>query len=106
MSTPLDPARDHRISLAEAVDLTRRFRHDGPSRLGDAMAFNGPQVMALLSQPGCVGLRIYQGLTAAGEPSLVLVGVDARGDDLTDGMLLDLSFPCPPWCPDGSALKG
>ncbi len=105
MGRPLDPKHDHRVTLPQAAEQARRFRHGGPTRKGDAGAFNATAVRALLDQPGCVGMRYYRATTAAGEDSLVLVGVDADGNDMVDGVLLDFVQPCPPWCSDGNALN-
>jgi hypothetical protein len=49
-------------------------------------------------------LRIYQGRAADGTPALVLVGVDAKGNDMTQGTVLEYSFPCPPFCPEPNDL--
>lgn len=106
MGNPLDPSRDHRISLADAAAQTKAHRDGRPPRLGDSGAFNAKAVLELLQQPGCVGLRYYKGRNKAGESSLILVGVDAEGNDLNTGALLDFAFPCPPFCPDGSPLNG
>ena len=105
MGEPLDPTHDHRVPLKAAAELARRYRQDGALRAGDSGAFNSKPVLELLAQPGCVGLRIYQGRGATGERALVLVGVDAKGDDMTEGVLLDTHLPCPPWCSDDNALN-
>ncbi len=105
MGKPLDPTRDHRISLPEAAEQARRARHGGPYRAGDSGAFNAKAVLELLAQPGCVGLRYYKARNKAGEDSMVLVGVDGDGNDMTEGILLDQGFPCPPYCPDDDALN-
>ncbi|MFI5280837.1 MAG: hypothetical protein ACHQU1_10095, partial [Gemmatimonadales bacterium] len=67
---PLEP-RSHHIPLAEAAAHTRRHRQSiGKPREGDhAGAFHGDQVMALLKQKGCVGLRIYHGRNERGHRS-------------------------------------
>ena len=106
MGKPLDPAHDHTISLEAAAAQTGAYRKGRPSAAGDCGAFNAKPVLELLQQPGCVGVRIYQGLNKAGNASLALVGVDADGNDMTGGMLIDNMMPCPPWCSDGNALNG
>lgn len=103
----LEP-RDHRISLTEAAAHTRRHRQTitGKPREADhAGAFHGDQVMALLRQKGCVALRIYHGRSEGGHRSLVLVGVDQNGDDMTGAQLLEVCWPCPPFCGSGNALN-
>jgi hypothetical protein len=37
----------------------------------------------ILAQPGCVGMRFYYGLNEDGKKTLVYVGMDADGNDLT-----------------------
>lgn len=104
MGKPLEP-RDHRISLPDAAAQAKVHRQGGPHRAGDSGAFNAKAVVELLAQPGCVGLRYYKGRNKAGEDSMILVGVDAKGNDMVDGMLLDGILPCPPFCSDGNALN-
>ena len=104
----LEP-RDHTLSLALAATYTRRHRGaaSGPLKDGDhSHAFHADQVLKLLQQKGCVALRIYQGVDDQGHRAPVLVGVDDAGKDLTSGILLEMGFPCPPWCDETSALRG
>jgi len=96
------PVRDHRISLDAAATLTRRYRDGAGKDPVKAGAFHADQVRQLLAQPGCVALRIYYGRQEDTTPALVLVGLDANDKELTDGgMLLEVCFPCPPFCTDG-----
>jgi hypothetical protein len=78
---PRVPRRDHRISLEKAIDLTQRFRRAAPPAEHGGL-FDAGQVRDLLSQKGCVGLRYYHGIEADGTYHLVIVGVDARGEDI------------------------
>jgi hypothetical protein len=99
------PATDHRVTLADAAAYTRRYREAGSSEVV-AGALDAEQVRALLRQPGCAALRMYYGLTEGGDPTLVLVGVRADGADMTDGIMLQNLFPCPPFCAPPSDLNG
>ena len=90
------PARDHRISLADAAALTKSHRAAKVSE-EKAGAFHKDQVLKLLGQAGCVGLRIHYGRNADGSPALVLTGIDAADNDLT-GDILERHYPCPPYC--------
>ena len=104
----LEP-RDHTVSLALAATYTRRHRTaaSGPLKHGDhGHAFHADQVQKLLLQKGCAALRIYQGADNNGQRAPILVGVDSAGKDLSDGILLQMGLPCPPFCDDASALKG
>lgn len=105
MGRPLDPTVDHRITLAEGADLTSRYRKSGAAKPTESGAFNAKPVLGLLAQAGCVGVRFYRGLTADDAPALVLVGVDAEGNDMTAGIVLDRHLPCPPYCTDDNALN-
>lgn len=110
---PMPPSTDHRVSLKEAVEMVKRFRSSpAPQALGradSAGAFRAGMlpraaVEDLLSQKGCEGVRIYPAHMADGSPTLVLVGVDGNGNDMTAGIILEKVAPCPPYCPGDSPL--
>lgn len=105
MGKPLDPGHDHRISLPDAAAQAKLHRQGGPARAGDSGAFNAKAVLALLAQPGCVGLRYYKGRKKDGDDSLILVGVDGQGNDMVNGELLEFGMRCPPYCGDANALN-
>lgn len=129
----LPPKESQRIALADAVELTQRYRKAAPaSEHGGFFWAQGLQ--ELLAQPRCVGVRYYHGLSADGLYRIVLVGVDENGNDITKGggksgrgskraksgaatmalavsaagageaVLLDHHWPCPPYCDTGSPL--
>ncbi len=62
------------------------------------------QVLAVLSQPACAGIRYYHALNSDGQHTIVLVGEDLNGNSLSDGVLSDEGPLCPPWCPHSNAL--
>ena len=95
-----DP-KNHRISLDEAAAQAKR-RRGGPHKGG---MFLRPELDQLLAQPGCAGLRFYYGRKADGQDTLILVGVDEKGDDMEQGVLLEDHFLCPPWCGSANALN-
>jgi hypothetical protein len=97
------PPRDHHISLAAAAALTKRHR-DAKASAVKAGAFHKEQVLALLGQKGCVGLRIHFGQNPDGSPALVLTGIDSTDSDLLDE-ILDQHYPCPPVCGGDNALN-
>jgi hypothetical protein len=99
-----DP-RDHRIPLTEAKELTRRYRESVAQDAFKAGALHAKQVQELLAQPGCVTLRVYLGRQADGKETLVLVGVDDQDRDMTGGIMLDVIYPCPPFCEGGGGLN-
>ncbi|MES2628632.1 MAG: hypothetical protein V4616_06650 [Bacteroidota bacterium] len=104
---------NHRITLAEAAELTANFRN-APLAIvaavltglkGEALGKN--DIDTLLQQPGCTGTRIYFGLQLLPIPKfrLILVGVDANDNDLVNGILLDHGKLCPPACGISNVLN-
>lgn len=93
------------ISLSDAAAMTAAYRTANPN--GTKGHFFGVnQVMKILNQTGCVGLRIYYGKdTTTGGRQLVMVGVDSSENDLTSGVILDRSVTCPPYCGGGNTLN-
>lgn len=84
--------------------MARRHRSDRSQGGGDSGAFNASAIRAILDQAGCVGLRYYRGRTQGGDAAMILVGVDSDGNNMSDGILVDSHFPCPPYCPDDDDL--
>jgi len=101
----LPEPKDHRISLNDAAALTRRYQNDAGKDAPKCALFLRPLIDEVLAQPGCSGIRIYYGRGATGEDTLVLVGVDQKGNDMTSGTLLEDPFFCPPWCGGGNSLN-
>jgi hypothetical protein len=91
------------IKPTVAAKLTADFRLAYPQSLR-AHVFGGIKIRKLLSQNGCVGLRMYHGAIREKGEVLLLVGVDRNGADLTDGLILDVSVPCPSYCDTLSVL--
>jgi hypothetical protein len=83
----------HDISLDEAKILTKKYKLSVPPESIRANSFGEKALNDILSQEKCVGLRIYYGITASGEPTLVIVGVDKSRDDLTGGKLAEYGIP-------------
>jgi hypothetical protein len=100
---PLPEKRDHRIALAEAVELTREHRAQRSAE-PKAHFFFRDAFDTLLAQKGVAGIRIYRGRGKDGAPNLVMVAVDQEGNDLT-GEVMEQCYPCPPICPPDSPLQ-
>lgn len=96
--------RNHRVTLVAAAAHTRRHRE---SKVWEekAGAFHKDQVLELLNQPGCVGLRIHYGRDETGHPTLILTGLDQADDDMTGGVILEVHYPCPPYCGASNPLN-
>ena len=96
---------NHFITLQEGIALTKAFRHSAPSDAVLAQYYGKNALEATLAQPGCVGLRMYYGKHQDGSPTLVIVGVDHSGNDMTKGIVMQRACPCPGDCAEGSELK-
>lgn len=99
---PFPPGKDHKIPLAAAAAMTRRYREGAGKAVVRAGMFPRSAFEAILKQAGSHGIRIYYGRAEDGRMDLVMVGVDADGNDIYEGELMEDGFPCPPFC-DSSA---
>ncbi len=95
------------ITLEEARELVRRWAEKRTALPGDPTCeFFGRDILdKILAQEGCVGIRVYHGRNAKGQHALVLVGTDASGAELVDGVIAEQGMPCPPYCGGGSSLR-
>lgn len=99
--------RDHRISLDEASKCTSTYRKlygAGPGALVTGV-YSREAFDAILGQSGCQGIRYYGAVRPDGTPTLVFVGTDKEGNDLYQGVLIDLHWPCPPVCGAANPLN-
>jgi hypothetical protein len=101
---PFDPNADNKIQLSEASVFTSKYRRKFPDTV-KANAYGKRQMLELLNQADCEGFRIYNGLSNDGDQVLVIVGVDIRGNDLYEGILIDRSQPCPSVCSTDNPLN-
>ena len=97
---PLYGKRNHRITLKKAAQMTRGYRRQfARAKAGlQPSAYSREILDAILRQKGCKGIRFYPGAGRGGKISLLMVGVDAKGNDLYDGVVGDVPFHCPPFC--------
>lgn len=98
------------LDIATARNWTSNFRNtnESPNEIL-AHYFGAEIIQKILGQSGCVGIRIYYALDEAGEKKLLLVGVDANGENLLPleggrtsdegDVVADYSWPCPDYCP-------
>jgi hypothetical protein len=91
-----------KITLAEAEALTASYQTNFPGE--NACYFVGADhVDDILKQEGCIGIRVYKGLNKTSfKKTLVLIGVNADGHDMTEGFIVDKVTVCPDNCPDPS----
>ena len=96
---------DHSISLEDASQMTRNFQlQTAPDQIIGGF-FGKDAVLAIISQEKAVGLRYYYGLDDEGTPHIILIGVNADGNDMTDGLLAERATKCPPYCPESNDLN-
>jgi hypothetical protein len=92
------------ITLADAQKYVGAFRTKYPNEV-KAFFIGSKNVEKILEQADCIGIRIYNGYdSGANRLNLVLVGVDDKGEDMTEGVIMDQLKPCPSHCDGTSAL--
>jgi hypothetical protein len=105
MANPPQP-RDHRIPVEAAARYTAAYRRGRPADRRHAFHFDRAAYEAILAQAGCVGVRNYLARHDDGSLTMVLVGIDAEGNDLTaSGEVMQEPGYCPPECPIDSPLN-
>ena len=95
----------HSISLEDASKLTENYRKTAGTGAVLGGYFSKTVLNKMLTQEGCIGIRYYYGRTDGDKPTLVLVGVDSDGNDITGGDLAEYSVDCPPYCPKENELN-
>jgi len=103
----------HEISLQEGAKMTKAYREFPLANIGSLLQgtkgylFSNDALQSVLDQTDCVSVRFYLAVEASVPPKLtiVAVGVDANGNDLTAGIILDKSITCPPYCGDDNVLN-
>lgn len=96
---------NHSITLAEALNFVENYRKDKPAQTIKGGYFGRDLYENLLSQEGCVGIRCYFAENIDGSPTIVMVGVNAKGDDIVNGIIGEDIIPCPPFCGHDSVLS-
>lgn len=86
------------ISLSQAAEWTENYRDEAGSGATKAHFFGRNTIQDILDQSDCEGIRIYYGIDGDGAKQLILVGAKANEDDITSGLVIDCSKPCPPHC--------
>ncbi len=96
------------ISLETAKTWTANYRSKNPDAI-KAHFFGSEIIDKILTQSGCVGIRMYYAIDDNGGKQIVLVGVDSNGNNMEPATLelnlddpntiADISFPCPSFCP-------
>ena len=91
--------------LETAAAWTANYRKANPRGI-KAHFFGNKIISQILAQPGCVGIRCYYALDEKGVQQMIMVGADKDENDLYNGIIAEVSAPCPPFCGGGSPLLG
>ncbi len=93
------------ITLVEGAAWTAAYRASPAFNGIKAIFYGKSKINSILKQAGCVGIRVYNAIDAAGVPVMVLVGTDANENDITAGLILERGVPCPPNCNGGGVTN-
>lgn len=102
--TNITPNTGGPIQLSQAIQWTTNFRNANPGAV-KAHFFGEVIINQILSQPNCIGMRLYHAIDDNNLPQILLVGVDANGDDMTNDTIADMSHPCPTACGTNTVLS-
>ena len=95
----------HIITLQEAETLTHAFQNSNQFQgLTVACKIDSDAYQQILNQPDCVDVRTYFALNSNNELTIVVVGVNSNGEDLTNGIILNRAQGCPFNCSNNSPL--
>lgn len=76
------------ISHEMAADFVKSFDQAYPAET-KWFAMGKNILQQILSQPGCEGIRFYNGINEKGQKTLVYVGIDAAGNDIVKKTVVD-----------------
>jgi len=95
------------IPLGQAQDWAAKWRSN-PANTVKAHLIPQADITQLYAKTDVVDIRAYLGIDANGIQKLMLVGVDASGNDLIDSKtghyIYDFTTPCPTMCSVRSPL--
>jgi hypothetical protein len=113
------------ISLQQAIAMTTRYRKEkenilepsfkDKNHLARAETFDRAHFDAVLSEPGCVSIRIYYGMDEGFNIHAIIVGVNDKNEDIlpsdtqladNGGRIIEEGTRCPPTCDPSSPLNG
>ncbi len=95
----------HAISLQEAMEMVQRYANNS-TFINHTRACEFPISVynEIMNQEGCNSIRSYFAMNNENQLTLILVGVDAQGNDMVDGKLMDFANLCPLNCDTNSPL--
>jgi hypothetical protein len=91
---------DFKITLEDAIKWITNWRNETPKEPAKAHLIQKQALLDVMEPSDVVAVRAYMAVDDDGIQKVVLVGVDANGQDLIDDnhILVDRSYPCPPYC--------
>ena len=102
---PIDKHTGEFIDLTEAKEMTNAYQAAFPNE-PRCFFVGSDKLQSVINQEGCIGVRMYRAFDVVrNEQNVVIVGVDANGSDMTDGLLLDKTVSCPNDCDTVSPLN-
>ena len=101
---PFTGNEDQSISLVEAAKLTKNYRDSVPANATLSGYFSKQELLKILGQAACLGIRYYYAKSDDGMPKLVLVGVRSDQDDLFNGEIAQHSCCLPAVPPTPAAI--
>lgn len=96
---------NHDFPLDTASQWTANYRNSVPAGTTIAHYFGKTAIQEIFAQEGCVGMRIYYALDQNGNKQLIIVGVNAAGNDLYTGLIAERSLVCPQDCSSANPLN-
>jgi hypothetical protein len=88
----------HEVSLDTAKKYIQNLKKDAIQMKTQGGMFYRDVFDKMLSQKGLVGIRYYYAKMDDGTPTIVLLGVDSLGKDMTTATIAEKVYPCPPFC--------
>ncbi|MFA6469500.1 MAG: hypothetical protein WCW35_11425 [Bacteroidota bacterium] len=88
----------HEISADTAKKMIGNLKKDAMQMKVKGGLFFRDVFDKMLSQKGIIGIRYYYAKMDDGTPTIVLVGVDSLGNDMTTATIAEQTYPCPPYC--------
>jgi hypothetical protein len=94
---------EYTITLEEGVDWTTNWRDEHPT-LPRAFKIEKAEIDEIMSASGAEGMRTYLGVDDNNDYHLVIVAIDAQGNDILTHVYNHTSS-CPPSCDTDSVLN-
>ncbi len=88
----------HEITLDSAKKYIGNLKKDAMQMKTKGGMFTRDVLDKMLSQKGAIGIRYYYAKMDDGTPTIVLIAVDSTGKNITNGVIAEKTYPCPPYC--------